>query len=185
MRKILSILFGCALFSFAGAQSAFVKAYIVNTAGDTIKGEVKVNPKKELTNFNKVTFKDESGVQKIYKPEKIKAYGFGDQHFVSYESDGETFFFNRVISGEISLFKLGIESMRMNKPVYEEVYYLSHASNHELIEVKEGRFKKQLTEWTKDYPDLIEEYGDDKKFEIEKAKEVIMHYNNWKTEHKE
>jgi len=173
-------------FTFSDlAQSTFVKAYIIQMNGDTIRGEAKINPKKELNNYNKVTFRDDSGIQKIYKPNKIKAYGFNDFHFVSYTTEGEFYFFNRILAGEISLFKLGFEAMRMNKPIYEEAFFLSHASNNELIDVKEGRFKKQLTDWMKDHPDFIEEYGDDKKFDVEKAIEVISHYNAWKAEHTE
>ncbi len=38
------------------SQIAFVKGYIVNEKGDTVKGEVKINPKKEQDNYSKVFF---------------------------------------------------------------------------------------------------------------------------------
>lgn len=162
------------------AQATFVKGYIVNEKGDTLKGEAKINPKKEIDNYNKVTFKDESGVQKLYKPNKIKAYGANDLHFVTMELEGEKYFFNRILSGEINFYKLGFEAMRMNNPVFELEYFLSHADNRELFVVKEGKFKKQLSDWMKDNPEFINEYGDDKKFNSDKATEVISHYNAWK-----
>lgn len=162
------------------AQATFVKAYIVNEKGDTLKGEAQINPKKELNNYNKVTFKDASGVQKIYKPAKIKAYGFNEQHFVSIESEGEKYFFNRILGGEISLYKLGFEAMRMNNVVFEEEFYLLNSETKEPVAVKHGNFKKQLADWMKDNTEIAEEYGEEKKFDLEKAIQVISNYNAWK-----
>ena len=43
---------------------------MINMTGDTLKGEIKMNPKKELDNYSKFFFKDPSGVQKIISPIK-------------------------------------------------------------------------------------------------------------------
>src|SRR3954467_4216646 len=85
----------------ASSQSVFVKGYMLNEKGDTLWGEVKTNPKKEHEVYNKFTFKDAMGAQKNCKPNKVKAYGFSGQHFVSMDSDGEPKYFQALARGEI------------------------------------------------------------------------------------
>ena len=72
MKNTLLALFLSLITFSANAQIAFVKGYIINEKGDTVKGEVKINPKKEQDNYSKVFFKDESGTQKNYKANKVK-----------------------------------------------------------------------------------------------------------------
>src|ERR1041385_6306165 len=83
------------------AQFTFVKGYIVNEKGDTLRGEVKTNPKKEHESYQRVTFKDASGAQKNYKPAKIKGYGFENNHFISFGKDDEATFYRVLVSGPI------------------------------------------------------------------------------------
>ena len=180
MKYGLLYLFVCFCFSYGHTQGGFVKAYIVNEKGDTLKGEAKPNPKKEIDSYNKIFFKDQSGVQKNYKPNKIKAYGCNNEHFVSLDSEGEMKFFKVLSRGEINFYKLGFEGLRMNNVVFEVEYYISRPNSKDLVTVKEGKFKKQLTEWMKDNTEFINSYGDDKKFDPDKAIEIITQYNNWK-----
>lgn len=164
----------------AGAQTTFVKGYIVNEKGDTLRGEARINPKKEIDNYNKIFFKDATGVQKNYKPTKVKAYGYEDHKFLSMDCEGEKKFYEIMAAGEINFYKLGYEAMRMNEIIFETEYYISDRDNKELVLVKEAKFRKQLTEWMKDNPEFISAYGDDKKFDPEKAVEIITQYNSWK-----
>jgi hypothetical protein len=180
IRNVIGVLLllGCSIN--LGAQAAFVKGYYINENSDTIRGEVKFNPKKEQEAFNKFNFKDINGGLKIYKPDKIKAYGFNEKHFVAMDSDGEMKYFEVLAAGNISLYKLMFETLRMNKSVYESEYYLKKSEQPKLIVVKEGKFKKQISEWMKDKTDLIEKFNDDKKFEPNSAIELINQYNSWK-----
>lgn len=180
MKGFLSLII-CALLSLpAVAQVTYAKAYIVNDKGDTIRGEAKLNPKKEHEAYDKVFFKDPTGAQKSYKPGKTKAYGFDDKHFVSMDSEGEPKFYMVLSRGAINFYKLGYEALKMNDIVHEIEYYISHAGNEKLVLVKEGKFKKQMTEWMKDEPEFISAYDDDKKFDEERATAVITQYNNRK-----
>ena len=178
-----------AVFVFSGmsasiAQSTLLKGYIVTLKGDTLKGEVKINPKKEIDNYSKVTFKDETGLQKMYKPNKTLAYGFNDEHYIAMDSqDDEKKFYRVLANGEINFYKLGYESMRMNALSFELEYYISKAGSKDLVLVKESRFKKQVSEMMSDNLEFAEAYGDDKKFDFEKALESITNYNAWKTTH--
>lgn len=177
------------LFSFGAiAQKnapkiVFLKGYMVNEKGDTLKGEVKFNPKKEQDCYNKVFFKDATGVQKNYKPKKIKAYGFEDQHFVAMEFENELKYYRVLTSGDIYFYKIMYEMISMNQPVIGSVYYISHKNDKNLKEVKEGKFKKQMADWMKDNPEFLNNYDEDKEFNAESAAEVIKQYNGWKASH--
>lgn len=164
----------------ASAQIVFEKGYLVDEKGDTLRGEVKVNPKKEHDNFAKVFFKDASGVQKNYKPTKVKAYGFANKHFVSIKNNDEDKFYCRLTLGNIILYKAAFEIVVMNETSYDYEYYLLKQGDVKLTEVKEGKFKKQIQEWMKDKPDFANDYKDQKKFDEQSAIEIINNYNAWK-----
>ena len=162
------------------SQITFVKGYLVGEKGDTLLGEVKTNPKKEQDNYNKVMFKDASGVQKNYKPNKVKGYGYANNHFVSKEHNEEVKFFKRMTDGPIVLYKAAFEVVVMNETSFDFEYYLFKEGDKKLTEVKEGKFKKQLQEWMKDNQEFADDYKDEKKLNAESAVDIINKYNTWK-----
>ncbi len=161
----------------------FYKGYVVTDKGDTIRGEVKYNPKKEQDCYSKVAFKDENGVMKNYKPKKAVAYGFNGQHYVAMEFDGEMKYYQVLSSGELMLYKMMYEMISMNQLVMGSVYYIAHKGDKSLKEVKESKFKKQMAEYMKDNPEILEGYDDGKDFNAESAIEVVRQYNTWKASH--
>ena len=110
------------------------------------KGEVKINPKKEFDNYSKVFFKDASGVQKNYKPDKVKGYGFDNKHFVTSKYEGEPTFYKVLSHGHIMLFEMMYETQQMNEISQKTEYYLAKKEDTEYSKLKEGKFKKQLGE---------------------------------------
>lgn len=180
-RFILTLASGLCMFTFQlRSQITFVKGYLITDKGDTLQGEIKMNPKKEHDSYLKVFFKDNSGVQKNYKPGKVKGYGFGENHFVSLKHDEEDMFFKRLTSGSILLYKAAFEVVVMNETSYDFEYYVFKEGDKKLTEVKEGKFKKQMMEWMKDNTEFISEFKDEKKLNEEAAKEAILKYNDWK-----
>lgn len=178
MRALLLYLFLLPLLGVS--QQTYLKGYLVTDKGDTLIGEVKTNPKKEAELYAKVFFKDANGMQKSYKPEKTKGYGFGNRRFVAVTADGEGRYFEVLVQGAIGLYKTTVESTKMNETVFETVYYLSRAGETSPTPVKENKFKKQLLEFMNDNADIAAAYPEEKKFDPEKAVEVIKNYNNWK-----
>lgn len=179
MKKLYFIAALLFFVSTAFSQVTFVKGYIVALTGDTLKGEVKINPKKEFDNFGKVFFKDASGVQKNYKANKVKAYGFENKNFLAADFEGEPMFYRILSVGTINLLEMMYETMQMNEISYKSDYYLAKKGDNVLTKVKPGKFKKQLTEMMKDNAELLQNMDDDKKFEIEKVTEVVNQYNDW------
>ena len=151
---------------------------MINMTGDTVKGEIKMNPKKEFDNYSKVFFKDASGVQKNYKPDKVKGYGFDNKHFVASKYEGEPSFYKILSHGHIMLFEMMYETQQMNEISQKTEYYLAKKEDTEYSKLKEGKFKKQLGELMKDNPDILAN-AEDKKFEIEKVVELVNQYNDW------
>ena len=189
MIKRLLFLFILFISVSAGAQKVaapkivFLKGYLVNDKGDTIRGEVKYNPKKEQDCYTKVFFKDEAGVQKNYKPKKAKAYGFEDKDFVAMDFENELKYYRVMTAGDINLYKMMYEMISMNQPVIGAIYFISRKDDKDLTEVKEGKFKKQMSDWMKDNTDFINNFEDSKDFNAESATEVIKQYNAWKASH--
>ncbi|MBA3679668.1 MAG: hypothetical protein H0W73_00540 [Bacteroidetes bacterium] len=178
MKNTLTALLISLVTFCVNAQITFVKGYIVNEKGDTLKGEVKINPKKEQDNYSKVFFKEESGTQKNYKANKVKAYGFDNQHYIAMEYEGEQKFYRVLVRGEISLYKMMFEVANMNAISWEGEYYMMRKDDKKMTTVKEGKFKKQLQDMMSGAAGYANEYEGDKKLNEEKAVEVITKYNN-------
>ncbi len=176
---VLAVLLNLLTFSLT-SQIAFVKGYIVNEKGDTLKGEVKINPKKEQDNYSKVFFKEESGTQKNYKPNKVKAYGFENQNYVSMDYEGELKFYKALVRGEISMYKMMFEIVNMNATSYDGEYYITRQGDKKMTLVKEGKFKKQLQEMMSGASGYANEYEGDKKINEESAINAIKKYNERK-----
>lgn len=163
------------------AQFTFVKGYIINDKGDTLRGEVKVNPKKEHESFQRVTFKDASGAQKNYKPAKVKGYGFDNNHFISWGKEDEAQFYKRLSNGPIFFFKSAFEVVAMNKSTWEFDYFLFKDGDKKMTDAKIGKFQKQLKEWMKDAQEYAEYYKENSKdIDEVSAVEAINKYNDSK-----
>lgn len=170
------------LFSFQlQSQTYYEKGYLVNEKGDTIRGEVKLNQKKEFEIYTKVAFRDEKGIQKNHKPEKVSAYGFKDRHFVKMSYGSEDMYYEVICRGEINFYKLIFEAMYANRVELETEYFVQHGAK-KVQPMKASKFKKLMTEWMEDHPDFINAYEetDSKKFDEAKAKKVVEEYNAWK-----
>ncbi|MES2679286.1 MAG: hypothetical protein V4635_05345 [Bacteroidota bacterium] len=179
--RLLALFMSLNAFYATAQKVTFEKGYVVNDKGDTLRGEIKFNPKKEQDCYSKVVFKDESGALKNYKPNKAKAYGFNDQRYVAMEFEGEPKFLRVLAEGEINLYKMMFEDISMNKEVVAGEYFVSHkADDKKRTAVKEGKFKKQMTELMKDNTEFINNYEDEKTFNEANAAEVIKKYNAWK-----
>ncbi len=180
MRKTILLFFCICLMDAVWSQNTFVKGYMINEKGDTLKGEVKLNPKKEIEQYTKLTFKEATGAQKNYKPAKVRGYGFDQNHFVVMEdSEHETKFAKVLTTGPIGFYKLGFEGLKMNTVVLEYEYYLTSAENNDKELVKENKYKRQLNEWMRDNVSFLEA-NTDKKFDEQKVLEIINQYNAWK-----
>jgi hypothetical protein len=109
------IVFLVAMFTAAGhslAQADFRPGFIVNNAGDTLRGWI--DYRSGGKNFRICSFKKEEGREPVdYSPADIRGYGFAnDKRHLSrmVETPGkvkETVFLEILVSGKATLYKLG------------------------------------------------------------------------------
>lgn len=178
--KLLFLVFFCTVAQSILSQQNFVIGYIVGINGDTTKGEVKTNPKKEFDYHNKVIFRDANGVQKTYKPNKVKAYGFEGNNYSAMDVGGEDKYYKIIAIGEISMYKMMFEEVKMNETSYIPEYFLKKTGDKKMTDVNSKKFKKQLQEMMSGSAGYANDYKGDKDIDEKSAAEVINAYNNRK-----
>jgi len=164
--------------SFFWAQLNFYEGFIVTLNDDTLRGEIKANPKKELSLFTKVMFKDKDGFTKTYKADKIKAFSYFNiekrkwHQFISI-TDTEPKFYKLAISHPVQIYEYQFEDMKFGEFFTAKEYYL--LKGEKFVELKSKKFKKQLTEYI-DNPDILSELEKMEKIDIDKLAALLEKY---------
>jgi hypothetical protein len=160
----------------AFAQAKYFPGYVVMLNGDTLKGEVKKNPKREFDSFAKAAYrKKEGGEIKTFNPTKIKEYCVEGVTFVSRNVDGEQVFVKRLSKGSVNLYESQIEVLQMNDIKVKSDYYMEKQSG-EFVKIKSGKFKKQVVEAMSDNEEIVKAL-EEKKYEYENIVELFNAYN--------
>lgn len=184
MQKNLYLVLILVLGSFTAAKAELVwkQGYVLLNSGDTLKGEIKYNTKKELPLFSKVTLKNAEGVQKNYKPEDVKEFAYEGVRFLSRTMDKEPVFLKLVAEGQINLFEWQFEVYHGDETQVEKDFYIEKANGEskEPKKLKGNHFKKTVAEMMADHTDLVARIeSEDKKYEIKDMQSVIEEYNDW------
>jgi hypothetical protein len=175
----VSVVVVAAIMAFNSTASAQVKyspGYVIMLNGDSLKGEIKRNLKREYDNFTKASFrKKEGGEVKSFSPAKIKEYCVDGIIFVSRNVDGEQVFVKCISRGVMNLYESQIEVMQMNEIKVKSDYYLEK-SGGEFVKVKSSKFKKQMTDAMADNEEIVKAL-EEKKYDYENIVEVVNAYN--------
>lgn len=178
----LALLFVFGAFSAAKAELVWKSGYVILNNGDTVKGEIKYNTKKELPLFSKVTLKTPDNVQKNYKPDQVKEYSYEGVRFLPRTVDKELVFLKLVSAGQINLFEWQYEVYHGDQTLVEKDFYIEKVGSDvkEPEKLKGNRFKKTVSELMSDNVDLVNRVeNDSKKYEIAEMQSVIEEYNEW------
>jgi hypothetical protein len=160
----------------AAAQAKFFQGYVILLNGDSIKGEIKTNLKREFDNFAKASFRKKEGSEvKSYTPAKIKEYCVNGTTFVSRNVDGEQVFVKRVSKGTVNLYEAQVETMQMNEIKIRSDYYMEKTGG-EFVKVKSSKFKKQMSDVMADNEEIVKAL-EEKKYDYENIVEVVNAYN--------
>ncbi len=160
----------------AFAQAKYFPGYVINLTGDTIKGEIKKNPKRDFDNFAKAAYRKKEGAEiKTYNPTKIKEYCVDGVTFVSRNVDGEQVFVKRLSVGTVNLYESQVEVLQMNDLKVKSDYYMEKI-NGAFVKIKSGKFKKQVEEVMSDNQEIVKALAD-KKYEYENIVELFNAYN--------
>jgi hypothetical protein len=158
------------------AQAKYFPGYVVMLNGDTLKGEVKKNPKREFDSFTKAAYrKKEGGEIKTFNPTKIKEYCVEGVIFVSRNVDGEQVFVKRLSKGSVNLYESQIEVLQMNDIKVKSDYYMEKKSG-EFMKIKSGKFQKQVVEAMSDNEEIVKAL-EEKKYEYGNIVELFNAYN--------
>lgn len=184
MKKQLTLvlLFVLGSFATAFAETEWKSGYVILTSGDTVKGQIKYNPKKELPLFSKVCLKNAENVQKNYKPDDVKEYCYDNVHFVSRTMDKELVFLKLVSAGKINLFEWQFEVYHGDQTLIEKDFYIEKVGGEEKEpkKLKGNHFKKTVSELMADHTELVARVeAENKKYEIKDMQSVIEEYNDW------
>lgn len=187
MNKNLSLVLLLVLGTFTAAKADLVwkSGYVILNSGDTVKGDIKYNTKKELSLFSKVTLKNADNVQKNYKPDDIREFCYEETHFLTRTMDKELVFLKLVSAGEINLFEWQYEMYHGDETVVEKDFYVEKVGSDEKEpqKLKGNKFKKTVSDLMSDNTDIVSRVeNDDKKYEIAEMQSVIEEYNTWYAE---
>lgn len=182
MKKLfcLLVLFAAGTLTNLHAEMVWKSGYVILTSGDTVKGEIKVNTKKELPLFQKVYLKH-GETSKTYKPEQVKEYTYENERFISRKVDGEMQFLKVLSYGRIILYEWQFELQRGAEVIVEKEYYMETNDGAGKIEkTKPGKFKKMAAELMADHTELVARIqAEDKKYEIGDMQNIVAEYNTW------
>lgn len=160
----------------ANAQVKYFQGYVIMLNGDSLKGEIKKNMKREFDNFTKASYRKKDGSEiKSFGPSKIKEYSVDGVVFVSRNVEGEQVFVKRISKGALSLYESQIEVMQMNDIKVKSDYYIEK-SGGEFVKVKSSKFKKQMEDVMADNEEMVKAL-DEKKYDYENIVEVVNAYN--------
>lgn len=160
----------------AFAQAKYFPGYVIMLNGDSLKGELKKNPKREFDNFSKASFRKKEGAEvKSFNASKIKEYCVDGTIFVSRNVDGEQVFVKCITRGVVSLYEVQIEVMQMNEIKVKSDYYMERHGS-EFVKVKSSKFKKQMTDAMSDNEEIVKAL-EEKKYDYENIVEVVNAYN--------
>jgi hypothetical protein len=158
------------------AQVKYYQGYVIMLNGDTVKGEIKKNLKKEFDNFTKASYRKKDGGEiKSFAPTKIKEYCVDGTTFVSRNIDGEQVFAKRLSKGNVNLYEAQLEVYQMNEIRVKSDYYMEKSAG-EFVKIKSGKFKKQVEEAMSDNEEIVKAL-EDKKYEYENIVELFNAYN--------
>jgi len=174
----------CTLALLAGtmarAEMIWKPGFVITNNGDTIRGDVKVNDKKEYDLFRKVTLKLSETEKKMFNPSKIKSYVVDGQQFVVRKIDDEMVFVKVLSQGGVNLYQHQFEYYHGEEVRHDSEYYLEK-SGTELTKVKGNKFKKIVAEVMADHTELVQKVQQSEgKYEGDAIVEVVEEYNAWR-----
>ena len=158
---------------------SYVKGYVITLKGDTVKGEIKINQKKEVEPYSKVSVKTQTGEVKTFKPEKTKLYVADNVTYVSKAFSGEAFFFKVLSKGAITLYELHFEEASVsnaNEALIKAEFFMEKSDGGEIVKIKSGKFKKQVGEVMQDNEAIVEGINE-KKYTYDNIQELFEDYN--------
>jgi hypothetical protein len=164
-------------------QQPFSPGYVIDLKGDTIKGEIKIpRSGKEYELFGKVSIKISAYEQKNFKAAKVKEYNLDGYSYIPKKVDSEMVFMKRVSTGALNLYEYKFLDFLMGKEEVKTEYYIEKNGEDDLVRLKSGKFKKQVSEIISDNEELVKEIEEN--YEYNNIADLVNEYNSWAKQQK-
>lgn len=134
------------------------KGYYVNFKGDTIRGQIQINPPFETEFYRHFYFKvKKTGKPKLMDAQKVRSYGFANRNFVRIDNKGRKEFVERLVSGRLRFYESRYPA-NLDDPLDVETEFFvkdtgADDNDSELREIKKiypKFYKKNLKPYMKD-----------------------------------
>jgi hypothetical protein len=183
MKKLLVVIPALIFFispSYSQNKPQFRKGFVIDLNGDTLKGKLLILPSDQ--SCEKVTIQLNEKEEKTFKPQKAKAYLTGLEYYKSLNTGKHVVFARRLAGGEVSLYQYVHEtSMPIEKVAITDEnsrLYLERAGVLTLVADK--NFKKSMSAYFKDYPELAGKIAKGN-YKLEDIKNIVFEFNLRKT----
>ncbi|WMX14576.1 MULTISPECIES: hypothetical protein [unclassified Aureispira] len=174
MKSLLVFLVICCIQHLSIAQND----YIIDINDRKIYGKVILST--PAINSSQISFKDQSGTVKKYRPDEIKEWSIGNatyqtKFYAINERKGYSVFMLRLTppTGKCHLYEYYNTSGDMG---YTQTFL---EKDRALTEVDYPRFRKQLAEYFKENKELAEDIAN-KKYKKKDLLKIIEVYNEWR-----
>lgn len=139
-------------------QAEYAQGFIVNTKGDTVKGEIKLNRKNEMEIYTKVMFREKNpGPARQLVPSKIHGFSFDGLEYASVRQDNQWVFMQVVCRGKITFFEYK-PPVAMGNERMQSQYFLMKGGYEEMVQFfVDSKAKKHLKEYIADDKTLLKE----------------------------
>lgn len=159
------------------AQTKYRKGYVITWKGDTLKGEIESNPKKENDCYRKVKFRAGAGMPlKGFTPERLKEYGMDSLIFIYRKIEDEDVFIKQILFGKIKLYEGRTELLEGTKSTFEPDYFYLKGDEAIVVQDKPTKFKKQMIALMADNAELIK-LIEEEKYNYGNVIELFKAYN--------
>ncbi len=145
----------------ATMEPILTNGYYVTLKGDTVRGQVQVNPPSNEDFYKQFYFKDQrSKKPKLFTAQRVKAYGFNDKDFVMVTLSQKKVFIERLTRGRLRFYEYRYSNGNAENEL-QTVYYIKdtqpESADLELTTLKKLStkfYKKNLKPFMKDQPTI-------------------------------
>jgi hypothetical protein len=145
----------------AKMEALFADAYYVSSRGDTVKGELQINPEKETEFYRQFAFRSKGSKKpRLIGCQKAMAYGFGDRNFIRREVEGSMQFLERLVSGRLTLYEYCYPGEENGNPAIRSSYFIEDKSNEQgsgqqqMTRISRKFYKRSLKPYLNEHPSI-------------------------------
>lgn len=184
--KYLMFMVSIILTTFCFSQSkkapdVFEPAYVITLKGDSLKGTIKMPKLKKHEIYQKINFKDaKTNKMKMFLPDKIKGYGFGNYYYKSAFYENKPTFFKVLSVGSANLSQICYEVVESGQKLeVVEFWAETTTKNQEMVMLEAKGLKKQLKDIFKSNKELVQKINEQKEipFNTETLESLFKEFN--------